>query len=255
MIVFQFMRLNISLMRSLVNRQSGDFFHHNCNMNTFSERVRSRRKELGLSQKDLADATGLSQTTISDIERGRNDGSREVVALAKVLRVQAQWLAYGLQPKELGMDETGYDNIVQGIRIPVTKTNKVPVVGTAQLGDDGYWAEIDYPTGYGDGFVEFYCRDNNAYAVRCRGSSMMPRIRDGEFVVLETKASPIPGDDVLVKHMDGRVMVKHYLYERDGMIQLMSINEAFPPHAFPRAEIELFHKVCGIATSFHWVQE
>ena len=224
-------------------------------MNTFSERVRSRRKELGLSQKDLADATGLSQTTISDIERGRNDGSREVVALAKVLRVQPQWLAYGLLPKELGMDETGYDNIVQGIRIPITKNNRVPVVGTAQLGDDGYWAEMDYPTGHGDGFVEFYCRDDNAYAVRCRGDSMMPRIRNGEFVVVDTKATPLPGDDVLVKHADGRVMVKRYLYERDGMIHLMSINSQFPPHAFAREEIDLFHKVCGIAMESHWVQE
>lgn len=255
MIDFQFMWRNISLMRSLVNRQSGDFFHHNCDMNTFGERVRSRRKELSLSQKDLADATGLSQTTISDIERGRNDGSREIVALAKVLRVQAQWLAYGLQPKALGMDETGHDNIVHGIKLHPRTLAKIPVVGTAQLGDDGYWAEMDYPTGHGDGFVEFYCQDDNAYAVRCRGSSMMPRIRDGEFVVLETKASPIPGDDVLVKHMDGRVMVKRYLYERDGMIHLMSINEAYPPHAFPRSEVEIFHKVCGIATSSHWVQE
>lgn len=224
-------------------------------MSTFRERVRSRRKEIGLSQKALAERSGLSQTTISDIERGRNDGSREIIALARTLNVQAQWLAYGTMPKALGMDESAYDNVTLGIKIPPAALVKVPVVGTAQLGDDGYWAEMDYPTGHGDGHVEFYCRDENAYAVRCRGSSMMPRIRDGEFVVLETKASPIPGDDVLVKHMDGRVMVKRYLYERDGMIHLMSINETYPPHSFPRSDIELFHKVCGIATSSHWVQE
>lgn len=224
-------------------------------MNTLADRLNSRMAELSLTQEQLAKLAKVSQSAIHKLASGKALQTRKLIEISAALRVQPQWLANGLLPKELGMDETGYDNIVQGIRIPITKTNKVPVVGTAQLGDDGYWAEMDYPTGHGDGFVEFYCRDNNAYAVRCRGSSMMPRIRDGEFVVLETKTSPIPGDDVLVKHMDGRVMVKHYLYERDGMIHLMSINEAFPPHAFPRAEIELFHKVCGIATSSHWVQE
>ena len=181
--------------------------------------------------------------------------TRKLLQIAEALLVQPQWLASGLMPKFLGMEETGHENIVHGIKIHSKNLTNIPVVGTAQLGDDGYWAEMSYPTGHGDGFVEFYCRDDNAYAVRCRGSSMMPRIRDGEFVVLETKVSPIPGDDVLVKHIDGRVMVKRYLYERDGMIHLMSINEAYPPHAFQRSEVELFHKVCGIATSSHWVQE
>lgn len=224
-------------------------------MKTLADRINERMSELGMTQDELARKAGISQSAVHKLCSGKALQTRKLLQIAAALKVQPQWLAYGLQPKELGMDETGYDNIVQGIRINPRTLAKIPVVGTAQLGDDGYWAEMDYPTGHGDGFVEFYCRDNNAYAVRCRGSSMMPRIRDGEFVVLETKASPIPGDDVLVKHADGRVMVKRYLYERDGMIHLMSINEAFPPHAFPRSEVELFHKVCGIATNSHWVQD
>lgn len=224
-------------------------------MNTFGDRVRSRRKELEKSQKELADATGLSQTTISDIERGRNDGSREIIALAKVLRVQAQWLAYGTQPKLLGTEDIDYGNVTTGIVIPASSRTRVPVVGTAQLGDDGYWAEMDYPTGHGDGYVKFQTDDKNAYAVRCRGTSMMPRIRDGEFVVVEPSKTPFPGDDVLVKHIDGRIMVKRYLYERDGMVHLISINEAFPPHAFPRSEIELFQFVSSIAMKGHWMED
>lgn len=224
-------------------------------MNTFRDRVKNRRKELGLSQDALAKKAGLSQTTISDIERGRNDGSREILDLACALKVQPHWLVSGAMPKELGMPDTGHKNVQIGIVVPSLPLGKVPVVGTAQLGDDGYWAEMDYPVGYGDGFVRFQSDDENAYAVRCRGASMMPRIRDGEFVVLEPSRTPIPGDDVLVKHVDGRVMVKRYLYERDGMIHLLSINEAFPPHAFPRQEIELFHAVAGISMRSHWVEE
>lgn len=148
-----------------------------------------------------------------------------------------------------------WKNIQLGVSIPNPYRHRVPVVGTAQLGDDGYWAELDAPVGHGDGVVRYETKDPNAYAVRCRGSSMMPRIRDGEFVVLEPNKTPISGDDVLVRHMDGRVMVKRFLYERDGMIHLLSINEAYPPHAFPIEEIAVFHPVVSISMKSHWMPE
>lgn len=59
------------------------------------------------------------------------------------------------------------------------------MVGTAQLGDDGYFCELQYPVGHGDGRINWPTRDPNAYALRCKGESMKPRIRHGEFVVIE----------------------------------------------------------------------
>lgn len=224
-------------------------------MNTLATRLNARMAELGLTQEELAKLAKVSQSAIHKLCSGKAKQSRKLMKIAGALKVQPQWLAYGLLPKELGMADTGHENVQIGIVLPSLPLGRVPVVGTAQLGDDGYWAEMDYPVGYGDGFVRFQSDDENAYAVRCRGASMMPRIRDGEFVVLEPSRTPIPGDDVLVKHVDGRVMVKRYLYERDGMIHLLSINEAFPPHAFPRQEIELFHAVAGISMRSHWVEE
>lgn len=71
-------------------------------MNTFGTRLREARKDAGLSQPALAQKVGLSQTTISDIERGRNAGSTEAAALAAVLGVNALWLAEGKGPKHPG---------------------------------------------------------------------------------------------------------------------------------------------------------
>ena len=68
---------------------------NNSAMSNFAERVRAARKKAGLSQTQLAGKAGLSQTTISDIERGRNEGSRDVVALARALKVEADWLVNG----------------------------------------------------------------------------------------------------------------------------------------------------------------
>lgn len=64
-------------------------------MNTLGERVEATRKRIGMSQADLAERAGISQTTLSDIERGRNERSRYAVNLALALGVQPRWLVYG----------------------------------------------------------------------------------------------------------------------------------------------------------------
>lgn len=56
----------------------------------FGDGVRKRRKEIGLSQEDLADTAGLHRTYIGAIERGeRNVSLINIVKLARALRVKA----------------------------------------------------------------------------------------------------------------------------------------------------------------------
>lgn len=64
--------------------------YHNSDMeklNTFSDRLRYARKRREMTQFELGKKSGLSQATISDIERGRNYGSTESVLLASILGV------------------------------------------------------------------------------------------------------------------------------------------------------------------------
>lgn len=128
----------------------------------------------------------------------------------------------------------------------------VPVVGTAQLGDDGYFCELQYPVGHGDGRINWPTRDPNAYALRCKGESMKPRIRHGEFVVIEPNHGFNPGDEVLVRERSGKVMVKQLAYVRDGMVHLDSVNEAHPRISIPEDEVEVIQYVAGIAKSALW---
>lgn len=60
------------------------------------EKVRRLRKARGLSQADLSSISGISQTTISDLERGRNETSKELPAIAAALRVSVEELTYGV---------------------------------------------------------------------------------------------------------------------------------------------------------------
>ena len=134
------------------------------------------------------------------------------------------------------------------------KNNKlgIPVVGTAQLGDDGYFYDLSYPVGHGDGYLNWPTKDGNAYAVRCKGESMKPRIRHGEFAVLEPNHPYVAGDEVLVKDVDGRVMIKQLAYIRDGMVHLDSVNESFQRISIEEEKVFASHYVAGIAKAALW---
>ncbi|HAT3920668.1 TPA: helix-turn-helix domain-containing protein [Kluyvera ascorbata] len=124
---------------------------------------------------------------------------------------------------------------------------EVPIVGGAQLGNGGHWANMQYPVGYGDGYISWPTKDPDAYALRCTGDSMKPRIKDGEYAIIEPNHQFLPGDEILVITKDERVMVKTFLYEREGEVMVMSINEEHLPIRFSLSEIQSMHYVAGIA--------
>jgi len=128
----------------------------------------------------------------------------------------------------------------------------IPVVGSAQLGDNGHFCDLEYPVGHGDGSIDWPTKDPNAYALRCNGESMKPRIRHGEYVVVEPGREVMPGDEVLVKASDGRVMVKQFAYSRDGMVHLDSVNEAHPRISLYPDQVTSIQYVAGIAKNSLW---
>ena len=51
--------------------------------------IREKREELGLSQKELAEKSGITQSFLCDIEQDRSKPSIDVaIKLAKVLKVK-----------------------------------------------------------------------------------------------------------------------------------------------------------------------
>lgn len=125
----------------------------------------------------------------------------------------------------------------------------VPVVGKAMLGTDGYFEEMDYPTGSGDGRLLISSTDPNAYGLRVVGTSMAPRIKNGEFVLVEPNHRYMSGDEVLVKTIDGKAMIKEYMYCRDGLFRFDSVNPGNEPIYLPVDQVEKVHYVGGILKS------
>ncbi|MDR1162657.1 MAG: helix-turn-helix transcriptional regulator, partial [Candidatus Accumulibacter sp.] len=211
---------------------------------TLGNRLRACRKAKGLTQKEVEARAGVSQGTLSELENDKYPTSTFVPQLAELYGVEALWLATGEGRKVR-------DDTVEGAPT-LGRSRKVPVVGTSQLGDSGFWAELNTPVGFGDGHIPFPVRSERAYAVRCKGDSMKPRIKDGEFVIVDPDQSPVPGDEVLVKSSDGRVMVKEFLYRRDGFVHLLSVNEEHGKISIAESEVEKLHYVAAIAKRAMW---
>lgn len=60
---------------------------------TLGERLKTRRKQLGYSQHELADLTGISQIQISRYEQDANMPTSDmIIKLSRALGVSADWL-------------------------------------------------------------------------------------------------------------------------------------------------------------------
>ncbi len=68
---------------------------------TFNDRITSRRKELGLTQQQLADAVGISGVSVYKWEAGINTPKgHNLFSLAEALRCSPAWLLNGIDSDE-----------------------------------------------------------------------------------------------------------------------------------------------------------
>lgn len=223
---------------------------YNCGFNvprmeTIGTRLKIARKNARLTQAGLSAKSGITQQMISKLESGQSHQTTGVLSLARACGVSPDWLENGTLPiyadKNLTISEPQpeYGPFISEYRA-------APVVGTAQMGADGYWYECDYPVGHGDGYVDVPTKDPNAYSLRVRGQSMAPAIRDGWLVVCEPSREPVPGEYVLVKTTDGRSMVKELLFSKPDGISLMSVNDGYGRINLGWDEVEKIHPVSFI---------
>lgn len=206
---------------------------------TIGEWIKSARKHKGWSQEQLGECIGRTKANVGHWETGKHAPSLEQVAAISVATgypappigittSKVHWSPGGNTPPmdALAALNDGLNKSEDKL-IPAGEVGRgrlVPVVGNARLGDNGFYEEISSMAGAGDGLVDAYSSDPNAYALRVKGDSMFPAIRDGWYVVVEPNSAPQPGDYVLVKLKSGQKMVKELLMQRPDSITVSSVN-------------------------------
>lgn len=189
----------------------------------------------------LAKVAGVTPKAASKWLNGEAiPGPSKLLAIALELGVRREWLQYEEGPMTASQADPG-SNVVPGPLI-ASPFKEIRIVGTAQMGSEGYWYAMDEA----DGFVDVPSRDPGAYALRLRGDSMAPAIRSGWIAVCEPNHSWVPGEYVMIRLVDGESMVKELLYANDTEVSVMSVNDAFGRRTIPVEQIETIHYVGAI---------
>ncbi|WP_150783054.1 XRE family transcriptional regulator [Pseudomonas fluorescens] len=237
-------------------------------METLGSRIKRLRKQNGLTQQGLAAACGWSsQSRIGNYESDlREPNLTDLMVLAPALGVSVADLISGTGSQQLIASALG--NVAPPIStwspntagsavrpLGPTKEGVVPVVGTAKLGMDGYFEALDFPVGHGDGYLHIYSDDPNAYGLRVIGDSMHPRIKSGEYVLIEPNKTYLTGDEVMVQTYDGRSMIKEFIYLRDGVYRFDSVNQDHSPIHLDQNDVSKVHLVGGILKSSRFAHD
>ena len=193
--------------------------------------------EAGMSSSGLARRAGLDPTTFNPSKRIMPDG-------------RARWPSTESLAKALdaaGANLEVFAHLVAGGRAISAKlgpARRIPLIGMAQAGGDGFFGDAGYPAGAGWDEVSLPdIADPNAYALEISGDSMEPVFRDGDMIVVSPEASIRRGDRVVVRTIRGEVMAKHLARRSARRIDLRSFNADHPNYSFDLAEIAWMHRI------------
>lgn len=195
-------------------------------MNVTGDRLRELRNEKGKTLAEMAQATGLKASAISNYENGIRIPRREAMdILTDYFNVDTDYILGKSDVRNLynfeGIYRKGYEEAVK-----VMDSNaKVPVYDPLSCGN-GTWVEEtpediisipNYLVGGGDYFA------NPAL-----GDSMEPRIKPGDLLIFE-KSSFIDSGQIGSFALNGEYYCKRFKEFPDGSMWLMSENPQYDP--------------------------
>jgi phage repressor protein C with HTH and peptisase S24 domain len=192
--------------------------------------------EAGMSASGLARRAGLDPTTFNPSKRRMPDG-------------RARWPSTESLAKALGAAGATLENfahLVAGGRAIESRgpARRIPLIGFAQAGADGFFGDAGYPAGAGWDEVSIpEVGDPHAYALEISGDSMEPVFRDGDMVVVSPAAPIRRGDRVVLRTMRGEAMAKQLVRKSARRIELRSLNPEHPDYSFDLTEVAWMHRI------------
>lgn len=198
--------------------------------------MKQARKAAKMTQVELAKRSGLNQSTISDLEVGKSQGTTYIATLASALGVNALWLETGkgamTSDRTLESDSPmpSFDENV--LPAPVG-LRPIPVISSVQA---GALRDMESPYASGSGYaVEYTDQDLSrwAFALDVDGLSMAPQFQPGDRIIVDPDLAPNPGDFVVARNGSEQATFKKYRprgIDANGemIFELVPLNEDYP---------------------------
>jgi phage repressor protein C with HTH and peptisase S24 domain len=209
-------------------------------MTNFGQRVKDARMEVKMTQKALGYASGLSQTTIANIESGRNKGSGDVVALARALKVSPEWLAEGRGQKRssnaTNVIATFPDAPVSDDEVRIKEYKVHFSAGAGRHASFELVEESEPATYRRSWFQRERIKPENARRFKVSGDSMEPFLYAGDSVLVnlaENDPAQIRDGKVYAIRYGDDLRIKRLFRRLDGTLTLRSDNPAYKDEDVP----------------------
>ncbi len=214
------------------------------------DRLKQARKARKMSQVKLSEASGLDQTTISNLETGKVLSTSKLVQIAHALRVDAHWLATGsgtMEPRSLSRHPESNAELV----------DMEVVEGDEPLRPDEVWLpllrEVEFAAGDGatqvienHGAQERFSlprlaragvQPQNAALASVRGDSMAPTITDGATIGIDKGCRTITDGSVYALDHGGMLRIKKLYRMPLSRMRVVSENsDEYPEEVYSLAD-------------------
>ena len=197
-------------------------------MSDFKSRLKELRTQMGISQEKLADMLGITKPAVSHYERGiRKPDLDMLTALCDIFNVSSDYLVGNTDVTLRFLNSSDIGRLANGsVRIPVLGyvAAGIPIDAIEDIVD---WEEI----------TPSMAASGKYFGLRIKGSSMEPRIVEGDTVIVRSQSDADSGDVVIVQVNGDQATCKRLAKYASG-ISLISFNPVYAPMNFTNEEIE-----------------
>lgn len=218
-------------------------------MDTLGKRLTWARERKGLTQGGLAKLSGVSQSTIGNLEAGLRQTARKIVDIAAAADVDPLWLANGQGSPEpraaLAPPPANDDGFISsneplgtyGQRVGVGAEPATTPIRAVKLrlraGVNGFVEEPDMDIDHGYFNVPKHVIDKLGVdpavlmIMKVKGRSMEPAYFEDDIVLVDTSRNTPKNNECFAVNWNGELLIKCLIKKSDGWA-LHSFNHEFP---------------------------
>ena len=187
-----------------------------------------RRREIGLTQTELAKAVGVSRVSVSHWETGETTPKGVYVPLlAKALKCDVNWLLTGQGSPEPAKQEQ--ETTV--VSVALKAQGSYPVISWVQAGG---WNDIHLTDLHDADYYPCPVRcSKNTFLLKVVGKSMNPVFREGELIFVDPDVEAVNGKYVVARLDDENQATFKQLIIEDGKKFLQAANPDWPTPIIP----------------------
>lgn len=183
-------------------------------------KIKTLAKAKGIKQSYICDRLGMKKCYLNDVERGRNTMSDDrILKIANILETSYEYLT----------DETDNpERVAKKIKVFGEVAGGLPIsqIDNFDPSDADSWEEI----------TTEMSKSGDYFALRIKGNSMNPEMREGDVVIVRYQSTVESGDIAIVAINGDTATCKKVKFVDDGLY-LISYNPEYQPMFFSNREI------------------